>query len=320
MRDLWQGGRLGLRTQILTQLATAVPTLLGVSIAVFLMLHVTPGGAVEAIVLQSGAAFSGEAMEEMRQQLGFNDPLYVQYARFLGNALRGDFGRSYRTHQPVTNMIRAALPSTISLALAGMAVSVTLGLTMGVIAAVWHNTWIDSACMVAAMIGWSTPSFWLGFMFILVFTVRLGWFPLSGQEGLKLLVMPAVALGLGAAGVIARLLRAGMLEIMNMDYVRTARAKGLSDRVVIVKHVLRNTLIPVFTIVGLQLGRLLGGTVIIETVFAREGIGRLVVRSLQMRDMPTIQAIVLLMALIYVVINLLVDLSYPVLDPRIRHE
>jgi ABC-type dipeptide/oligopeptide/nickel transport system permease component len=293
---------------------------LGVSIAVFFILHLTPGGAVEALILQEGTAFSGETIEAMKQELGFNDPLYIQYGRFLGKALRGDFGESYRTQEPVVNMIRAALPSTIRLALAGMGVAVLLGLSMGVISAVWHNTWIDNACMVAAMIGWSTPSFWLGFMFILVFTVNLGWLPLSGEGSAKLLIMPALALGLGAAGVIARLVRAGMLEIMNMDYVRTARAKGLSDGVVISKHVFRNTLIPVVTIVGLQLGRLLGGTVIIETVFAREGIGRLAVRALQNRDMPTIQGIVLLMAVIYVTINFFVDLSYGALDPRIRHE
>jgi ABC-type dipeptide/oligopeptide/nickel transport system permease component len=309
-----------LRKHILRQLATAVPTLLGVSIAVFLMLHLTPGGAVEALILQEGTAFSGESIEEMKQALGFNDPLYIQYGRFLGRVLRGDFGESYRTQEPVVNMIRAALPSTIRLAFGGMAVAIVLGLSMGVISAVWHNTWIDNACMVVAMIGWSTPSFWLGFMFILIFTVRLDWLPLSGEGSAKLLIMPALTLGLGAAGVIARLVRAGMLDTMNMDYVRTARAKGLSEGVVISKHVLRNTLIPVVTIVGLQLGRLLGGTVIIETVFAREGIGRLAVRALQARDMPTIQAIVLLMAVIYVLINLLVDLSYGALDPRISNE
>lgn len=274
---------------------------------------------MEALLLQAGTAFSGETIEQMKQDLGFNDPLYVQYGRFLGKVLRGDLGISYRTQEPVVDMIRAALPSTIRLALAGMAVAVVLGLSMGVVSAMWHNTWIDNACMIVAMIGWSTPSFWLGSMFILIFTVRLGWLPLSGQGSLKLLIMPALVLGLGAAGVIARLVRAGMLEVMNMDYVRTARAKGLSERVVISKHVLRNTLIPVVTIMGLQLGRLLGGTVIIETVFAREGIGRLAVRALQTRDMPTIQGVVLLLAVIYVVINFIVDLSYGLMDPRIRH-
>jgi peptide/nickel transport system permease protein len=309
-----------MREYTLRQLVAAIPTLLGVSIAVFLMLHLTPGGAVEALLLQGGTAFSGESIAEMEQQLGFNDPLHIQYWRFLTKVMRGDLGESYRTQRPVTDMIRAALPSTIQLAVAGLVISVALGLSMGVISAVWHNTWLDTASMVAAMLGWSTPSFWLGYMFILIFTVRFGWLPITGTGGLKALLMPAFTLGLGSAGVTARLVRTGMLEIMRMDYVRTARAKGLSEWLVILRHVLRNALIPVITVIGLQLGRLLGGTVITETVFAREGLGRVAVRALQTRDMPAIQGVVLFLAIIYVTVNLLVDLSYGLVDPRIRHK
>jgi peptide/nickel transport system permease protein len=309
-----------MREYTLRQLVAAIPTLLGVSIAVFLMLHLTPGGAVEALLLQGGTAFSGESIAEMEQQLGFNDPLHIQYWRFLNKVMRGDLGESYRTQRPVTDMIRAALPSTIQLAVAGLVISVALGLSMGVISAVWHNTWLDTASMVAAMLGWSTPSFWLGYMFILIFTVRFGWLPITGTGGLKALLMPAFTLGLGSAGVTARLVRTGMLEIMRMDYVRTARAKGLSEWLVILRHVLRNALIPVITVIGLQLGRLLGGTVITETVFAREGLGRVAVRALQTRDMPAIQGVVLFLAIIYVTVNLLVDLSYGLVDPRIRHK
>jgi ABC-type dipeptide/oligopeptide/nickel transport system permease component len=308
-----------MREYILKQLMTAVPTLLGVSIAVFLMLHLTPGGAVEAIVLQGGAAISAETMAKMREELGFNDPLYVQYWRFFSKAIRGDFGRSYRTQQPVADMILGALPGTAQLAVAGLAIALVLGLSMGVISALWHNTWIDNACMVVAMLGWSMPQFWLGLVLILLFSVRLGWLPITGQGGVKRLIMPAFTLGLSTAGVTARLVRAGMLEILRMDYVRTARAKGLRESVVVLRHVLRNALIPVVTVVGLQFGRLLGGTVVIETVFARQGVGRVALQALLARDMPTVQGTVLFLAVIYVMVNILVDFSYAFLDPRIRY-
>jgi len=308
-----------MREYILRQLMTAVPTLLGVSIAVFLMLHLTPGGAVEAIVLQGGAAISAETMAQMREELGFNDPLYVQYWRFFSKAIRGDFGRSYRTHQSVTSMILKALPGTAQLAVAGLAIALVLGLSMGIISALRHNTWIDTACMVVAMLGWSLPQFWLGILFILLFSVYLGWLPITGQGGPGRLVLPAFTLGLSTAGVTARLVRAGMLEILRMDYVRTARAKGLRESVVVLRHVLRNALIPVITVVGLQFGRLLGGTVVIETVFARQGVGRVALQALLARDMPTVQGTVLFLAVIYVMVNILVDFSYAFLDPRIRY-
>jgi len=308
-----------MREYILRQLMTAIPTLLGVSIAVFLMLHLTPGGAVEAIVLQGGAGVSAETMAKMREELGFNDPLHVQYWRFFSKAIRGDFGRSYRTQQPVTAMIIEALPGTAQLAVAGLTIALILGLSMGVISALRHNTWIDNACMVVAMLGWSMPQFWLGLLLILLFSVNLGWLPITGQGGVKRLIMPAFTLGLSTAGVIARLVRTGMLEILRMDYVRTARAKGLRESVVILRHVLRNALIPVVTVVGLQFGRLLGGTVVIETVFARQGVGRVALQALLARDMPTVQGTVLFLAVVYVVINILVDFSYAFLDPRIRY-
>lgn len=297
----------------------AIPTLLGVSIAVFLMLHLTPGGAVEAILLQGGTALSSETMEQMRHELGFDDPLHVQYLRYFGKVIRGDFGKSYRTQRPVVEMIREALGNTIQLAIAGMAIALTLGLSLGIVSAIWRNTWVDTVAMVMAMIGWSMPQFWLGLLLILLFSVKLGWLPIAGGAGWKTLIMPALALGLSTAGVTARLVRAGMLEVFRMDYVITARAKGLRERVVVVRHVLRNALIPVVTVVGLQFGRLLGGTVVIETVFGRSGVGRVAVQALQTRDMPTIQGTVLFLAVVYVGVNLLVDLSYAVLDPRIRH-
>lgn len=296
-----------------------IPTLLGVSVAVFLMLHLTPGGAVEAILLQGGTALSSDSMKEMRHKLGFDDPLYLQYLHYVGHVVRGDLGTSYRTQRPVAEMIREALPSTIQLAIAGMAIALSLGLTLGVVSAIWRNTWIDTLAMILAMLGWSLPQFWLGLLLILVFSVRLGWLNIASGGGIKTLIMPAAALGLSTAGVTARLVRAGMLEVFRMDYVTTARAKGLHERVVIIRHVLRNALIPVVTIVGLQFGRLLGGTVVIETVFGRQGVGRVAIQALQTRDMPTIQGTVLFLALVYVGVNLLVDLSYAVLDPRIRH-
>ncbi|HBY93216.1 MAG: ABC transporter permease [Ardenticatenaceae bacterium] len=308
-----------MRKYISRQVAMVIPTLLGVSVAVFLMLHLTPGGAVEAILLQGGTALSSDSMKEMRHKLGFDDPLYLQYLHYVGHVVRGDLGTSYRTQRPVAEMIREALPSTIQLAIAGMAIALSLGLTLGVVSAIWRNTWIDTLAMILAMLGWSLPQFWLGLLLILVFSVRLGWLNIASGGGIKTLIMPAAALGLSTAGVTARLVRAGMLEVFRMDYVTTARAKGLHERVVIIRHVLRNALIPVVTIVGLQFGRLLGGTVVIETVFGRQGVGRVAIQALQTRDMPTIQGTVLFLALVYVGVNLLVDLSYAVLDPRIRH-
>lgn len=301
------------------QLLLLIPVMFGVSILVFLMMHLTPGGAIEVMVLRGGAQVSGEDLARFRHEMGLDDPLPVQYLRFLSKALRGDLGRSLRTNRRVSEILSEQLPATMELAVAGMGLAVIIGVILGIVSAIRHNSWIDSLSMVLALIGWSMPSFWLGLLLILVFALYMGWFPITGRGGLARLILPALTLALGTSGLIARLVRAGMLEVLRMDYVTTARAKGLAERLVIFRHVLKNALIPVVTMVGLQFGRLLSGTVIIETVFARQGIGRVTVDAILTRDIPLVQGAVLLFAVIYVLSNLAVDVSYALIDPRIRY-
>jgi peptide/nickel transport system permease protein len=301
------------------QLMLLIPVMLGVSILVFFMVHFTPGGAIEAMVLRGGAQVSGEDLARFRQEMGLDDPLHIQYLRFLSKALRGDLGRSLRTNRPVSEMLWEQLPATVELAVAGMGLAVILGGLLGLVSALRQNSWIDSLSMALALIGWSMPSFWLGLLLILVFALYLDWFPITGHGGLARLVLPALTLALGTSGLIARLVRSAVLEVLRMDYVTTARAKGLAEHLVISRHVLRNALIPVVTMVGLQFGRLLSGTVIIETVFARQGIGRVTVDAILTRDLPLVQGAVLLFAVIYVLSNLAVDMSYALIDPRIRY-
>jgi len=302
------------------QLMMLIPVMLGVSILVFLMMSLTPGGAIEAMVLRGGAQVSGEDLARFRQEMGLNDPLHVQYLRFLRKALRGDLGRSLRTNRSVSEMLWEQLPATMELAVAGMGLAVIVGVILGLVSALCQNSWMDSVSMALSLVGWSMPSFWLGLLMILVFALHLDWLPITGEGGrLARLVLPALTLALGTSGLIARLVRSAVLEVLRMDYVTTARAKGLAERLVISRHVVRNALIPVVTMVGLQFGRLLSGTVIIETVFARQGIGRVTVEAILTRDIPVVQGAVLLFAVIYVLSNLAVDLSYALIDPRIRH-
>jgi ABC-type dipeptide/oligopeptide/nickel transport system permease component len=301
------------------QLLLGVPVLLGVSVLVFVMLSYIPGQAPEILALQAGGTgLTADEMAALRERLGLNDPLPVQYFKFLGNALQGDLGRSMRSNRQVVEILVDAFPRTLELAAAGMLLAVVLGLSMGTLAAVFRGSWVDASTMVVAMAGWSMPSFWLGLVLLLVFAVQLGWFPITGQGGLERLVLPALTLGLADAGLVARLVRAEIVEQLGRDYVTTARAKGLHARAVIFRHVLKNSLISVVTVVGLQFGRLLGGTVIIENVFARQGVGRVAVDALLARDMAVLQGCVLFLAIVFVLTNLAVDLLYGVLDPRVR--
>jgi len=302
------------------QLMLLIPVMFGVSILVFLMMSLTPGGAIEAMVLRGGAQVSGEDLARFRKEMGLDDPLHVQYLRFLRKALQGDLGRSLRTNRPVSEMLWEQLPATVELAVASMGLAVVLGGIFGLISALRQNSWIDSLSMALSLIGWSMPSFWLGLLLILIFALHLDWLPITGHGGLARLVLPALTLALGTSGLIARLVRSAVLEVLRMDYVTTARAKGLAERLVISRHVLKNALIPVVTMVGLQFGRLLSGTVIIETVFARQGIGRVTVDAILTRDMPLVQGAVLFFAVIYVLSNLAVDMSYAFIDPRIRYQ
>jgi len=295
----------------------SVPVIVGVSVVVFSIIHLLPGDPVLAIL--SGANATPEQERELRGQLRLDDPIVVQYARFLGRAVVGDFGRSIFSRRPVIEEIAEQLPSTLELAGTALVIAVAVGLTLGVLAAVWHDSWIDRGAMLIALGGVSMPSFWLGLLLIFVFSLQLGWLPATGQGGVSRLLLPAATIGLNYSAVIARLVRSSLLEVLGNGYIATARAKGLSEWGVTLKHALGNALIPVTTIIGVQLGNLLAGTIIVETVFSRRGMGRLAVTAVLDKDYPLIQGVVLVSALGYVLTNLLVDLSYSVLDPRIRH-
>ncbi len=301
----------------------AIPILLGVTILVFLLVHLTPGDPAR---LLAGPEAYEEDIAAIRERLGLNDPLHIQYWRFLNRAVRLDFGRSFRTNRPVMQDVSNRFPNTIQLAIVSIAWAVTAGVTIGIFAGVRPNSLGDSLSMGVALLGVSAPSFWKGLLFMLIFSYWLGWLPASGMgetlfsvDGMKRMIMPAITLGTGAAAVIARMTRSSMLEVLGQDYVRTARAKGLAERTVIYRHALRNALIPVITLVGLQVGFLLGGSVITEQVFAWPGIGTLVINGIFARDYPMVQAVILLIACIFVIVNLIVDLTYSLIDPRIRY-
>src|SRR5215831_1175648 len=303
---------------LVRRLLAAIPVLFGVSVVVFSMLHLVPGDPVKMML--SEFQTSPEQIARLRAQLHLDEPLPMQFGRFLWNTLHGDLGSSIRTRRPVLTEILDNLPSTVVLALAGMVVAVVMGVTLGVIAAARRHSWFDTCSMLTALLGVSMPSFWFGLLLMFALSLRLGWLPATGGGDFQHLIMPAVTLGMGAAAIIARLSRSCMLEVLRQEYIITARAKGLRESFVILRHGLKNALIPVVTIMGLQLGQLLGGTVIIETVFARPGVGRLIVNGILEKDFPLVQGIVLVVATSYVVINLLVDVTYAWLDPRIRYE
>jgi peptide/nickel transport system permease protein len=262
---------------------------------------------------------SDDALESLRRELCLDRPFLVQYATYVGDVARGDFGRSFQTNREVRQTILEVLPYTLLLTVTGLGIAVIIGFVLGIIAALRRNTWIDSLTMTFSLIGLSMPSFWLAFILMGIFSYRLGWLPSIGSAGVKTLVLPSVTLGLVASGIIARLVRSTMLEVMRQEYVVTARSKGLGERAVVIRHALRNALIPVVTIVGLQFGTLLSGAVIIETVFARRGLGRLAVEAVLRRDYPLVQGTILVAALGYVIVNLLVDLAYAWIDPRIKY-
>jgi peptide/nickel transport system permease protein len=301
----------------LQRLLFTIPVLFGVSVLTFLMLQLIPGDPVAAMFVGQGGA-SAEQIETVRDELGLNDSIPVQYVNYMRNLLQGDLGTSIRTKQPVADMISSNLPSTIKLTIGSMVIAIVLGVLLGVIAAIRRGSVVDSIVMFIGLAGVSMPSFWLGLLLISLFSIRLNWLPIIGGNDLKGLILPATALGFAAAATIARMVRSSLLEVLSEQYIVTARAKGLNERGVIVRHAFRNATIPVLTVVGLQFGSLLAGAVIIEQVFARQGIGRMLVTALQSRDFPVAQGGVLFVATVYVLMNLLVDLLYGVVDPRIR--
>lgn len=295
----------------------AVPVLIGVATLVFSLIHLVPGDPAQAM-LGDGAAPNDIA--ELRAHLGLDQPLLTQYTRFLRHAITGDLGVSFRTGQPVTTMIVERLPATAELAVAAMFVAIVLAIPLGVVAAVWRGTAIDYSAMTFALAGVSIPNFWLGPLLAIVFAVELGWLPVSGRGTIGHLVLPAISLGLALAAILARMTRASLLDELGELYVRAARARGVSGRAAITSHALRNSLVPLVTIIALQFGAVLTGAVITETIFAWPGIGRLLIQSIGFRDYPMVQGCILLIAVTYVGVNLITDLLYGVLDPRIRLE
>jgi peptide/nickel transport system permease protein len=299
---------------LLRRLAQAVLVLLGVSFVVFFILYLTGDPAL--VLLPPDA--TAEDIRSFRQAMGFNDPFIVQYGRFLGGALRGNFGQSVRHGEPAFPLVLERLPATFQLSGAALLVALLLAIPAGVVSAVRRNSAIDYVATVVALLGQSMPTFWLGIMLILIFSVQFNVLPSSGRGGLEHLVLPAVTLGLFTTARITRLTRSGMLEVLNQDYIRTARAKGVSVSPIVWKHAFKNAAIPIVTIVGIELGTLLGGSVITETIFAWPGVGRLSVQAIYNRDYPVVQAAVFLLASTFVLVNLVVDLLYTYLDPRIR--
>lgn len=303
---------------IRTRLLSAIPTLLGVSFVVFFVMHVLPGDPVDVMLAETGA--SAQRVAELREQMGLDRPFHEQYLRFLGNALQGDLGRSLHSNRQVTEAILEQAPETLQLAVAAMLIAVVMGVTLGVVAAVNHNRWLDTLAMAYSTLGISMPLFWFGLIGIMIFSLRLRWVPTAGSGTIQHLILPSILLGMTLAAVIARLVRSSMLEVLRQEYIITARSKGLAERMVVLQHGLRNALIPVITVIGLQFSALLGGAVVIETIFSRRGIGSLAVRAVTTNDFPLVQGTVLFAAVIYVLINLLTDIVYGYLDPRIRHE
>ena len=300
---------------IIRRLFHSVLVIFALSLLIFFAIRLT--GDPVAIMFQAGEP-TKEAIEQLRTQLGLDEPVYVQYWIFFKGLIMGDLGESFRTGEKVISMIFDKLAATLLLAIAGLLVALFIALPVGVLSAVKKGSGIDFFGRVFSLLGISFPNFWLGIMFILIFAVRLRWFPASGYEGFKYLVLPAFTLGLILSGILARLIRSSMLEVLNQQYISTARSKGIKEWLVVIKHALRNALIPTVTYIGLQFGTLLGGTVIIEQVFSWPGVGRLLIDAVNQRDFPVIQGTVIYLALIMVLVNLIVDISYSFIDPRIK--
>lgn len=293
-----------------------IPVLIGISIFVFLLIHLTPGDPAQ---LMLGEGAPTHQLEALRESMGLNDPIYVQYFNWLKKAAQLEFGHSLRSKKLVTTEILDRLPATTQLALAAIGFAVIVGIPIGVLSASKPNSWFDNFAMVGALTGVGMPVFWQGIMLILIFSVSLQWFPSSGRMGgLEYLVLPAITLGTASTASIARLTRSAMLDVLQHDYIRTARSKGLRRSTVIIRHALRNALIPVVTMIGLQFGGLMSGAVLTETIFAWPGIGRMVVEAINNKDFPLVQGTIMAFALIYALVNLLVDVTYAFLDPRLR--
>ena len=308
--------RCAITTYLARRLLVTVPVLLVITVLVFSMQVLLPGDPVDMMTL--GQPVDQATKEALRRELGLDLPVHQQYLAYLGGIVRGDLGRSVRTRQPVAREIVQRYPNTLRLAAAGMGVAIVLGVAAGVIAAVYRDTVVDLAVSILSTLGLSVPAFWLGLILIFQFGVKLQWFPVFGYDSWRHLVLPAVTLGLILSAAIARMVRSSLLDVLHLDYVRTARAKGLAASVVLWRHAMANALLPVITVVGLQAGALLGGAFIVEVVFAFPGIGELAVKAIQFRDFPLIQGVTLVVAVTTVALNLVVDVLYGVVNPQVR--
>ena len=305
-----------MQSYLLRRLWQSALTLVGVSLLVFVILRVIPGDPAK-MLLPEGAPQS--AIEELNRELGLREPIWIQYGLFVRSVVRGDFGQSFQYRAPALRVVVERVPATIQLALTAMVLTVLVGVSIGVLAAVRRGTGFDYAGTVLAVLGQSLPNFWLGIMLVLLFGVTLRWLPTSGFQGWQYLVLPSITLAAFPTALVARLTRSSLLEILSQEYIRTGRAKGLAEPAVILRHALRNATIPLLTLLGLQIGTLLGGAVITESIFAWPGMGKLVVDAIFFRDFPVVQTVLILSATLFVAINLLVDVLYTVLDPRIRY-
>ena len=307
-----------MKTFIISRLLSFIPVVIGVGTIAFALIHLLPGDPAALMLAKSGA--TATEIAALRSELGLDEPLHIQYFTFISNAAQGNFGRSIFQNRPVITMILEVLPNTLELAFAALLISVVIGTFLGVLSAIYQNSWIDRLSVVLSVVGVSVPIFWSSLLMILLFASTLRWLPSTGQGSFRHLILPATVLGFAFVGTTTRTVRSSMVEVLRQEYLTTATAKGLRQRTVIYRHALQNALIPVITIIGLQFGFLLGGTVIIETIFSRQGMGFLLVNAIINKDFPVIQAGVLLSAVLYLTINLIVDISYGFIDPRIRYE
>ena len=302
-------------TSIFKQISSFATVIFGVLLLTFLLIHLVPGDPVEVML---GESASTADRDMLRADLGLNQPVVTQFSRYLIKLAHGDFGQSIHTKTPIIEMLKTRYPATVKLALLSLLIGISIGIPLGIFAALKVNHWQDIVVTLVSVRLSAMPAFWLGPMLMLIFAVWLGWLPVSGMESNTSIILPALTLGFGLSAILTRMTRTSLLEVLNDDYIRTARAKGLTEKTVILRHALRAALLPIITIVGLQMGSLLAGTVITETIFSWDGIGRLLVESIEKRDYPVTQACVLVVALSYVLVNFVTDVLYRMADPRVK--
>lgn len=302
---------------VLKRVLIAIPVILGCLTLVFFLIHFLPGNVADLI---AGEEVSAETISQIEEKLGLNQSLGQQFMTYLLNILQGDLGESFITNEPVLDKLLAHFPATLTLTMASTLVAITLGVILGVSSAVYSNTFIDYIVRVISLFGISMPNFWIGIILIMIFSVQFNWFPSIGSGHANQLVLPALALGISGAGVITRLVRNSMLDVLHNKFVTTLRSKGLSERKIILKHVLRNAIIPTITVIGILFGEMLAGSVVTETVFSRQGIGTVIIGAINQKDIPVLQGAILLISITYITMNILVDVSYSIIDPRIKRE